>query len=65
MRDLKAHGVEMHEIIGGMDEYPIAGEKVSELIKEKYSDYDFAVITGVPHAIPMENIQAYGVDFSY
>jgi len=57
MRDLKAHGVEIHEIIGGMDEYPIAGEKVSELIKEKYGDYDFAVITGVPHAIPMDNIK--------
>lgn len=57
MRDLKAHGIEIQEIIGGMDEYPIAGEKVSELIKDKYSDYDFAVITGVPHAIPMENIE--------
>ena len=57
MRDLKAHGVEVHEIIGGMDEYPIAGEKVSDLIKDKYSNYDFAIITGVPHAIPMENIR--------
>jgi putative methanogenesis marker 13 metalloprotein len=57
MRDLKAHGVEIHEIIGGMDEYPIAGEKVSELIREKYHDYDFAIITGVPHAVPMENIR--------
>ncbi|AKB53571.1 MULTISPECIES: Ni-sirohydrochlorin a,c-diamide reductive cyclase catalytic subunit [Methanosarcina] len=56
-RDLKAHGIEVHEIIGGMDEYPIAGEKVSKLIKEKYSDFDFAVISGVPHAIPMENIK--------
>jgi len=57
MRDLKAHGVEVHEIIGGMDEYPIAGEKVGEMIREKYSNYDFAVITGVPHAIPMEAIR--------
>ncbi|MCQ1536714.1 Ni-sirohydrochlorin a,c-diamide reductive cyclase catalytic subunit [Methanosarcina sp. KYL-1] len=57
MRDFKAHGVEVQEIIGGMDEYPIAGEKVSQLIQEKYSDYDFAVITGVPHAIPMEHIK--------
>jgi Ni-sirohydrochlorin a,c-diamide reductive cyclase subunit CfbD len=57
MRDLKAHGIEVHEIIGGMDEYPIAGEKISQLIKEKYSDYDFAVITGVPHAVPMEYIK--------
>ncbi len=57
MRDFIAHGVEIHEIIGGMDEYPVAGEKVNELIKEKYSDYDFAVITGVPHAIPMDNLR--------
>ncbi|WP_440947339.1 Ni-sirohydrochlorin a,c-diamide reductive cyclase catalytic subunit [Methanosarcina sp. T3] len=57
MRDFIAHGVEIHEIIGGMDEYPVAGEKVSELIMEKYGDYDFAVITGVPHAIPMESLQ--------
>jgi len=57
MRDFKAHGVEIHEIIGGMDEYPVAGEMVSKLIKEKYGDYDFAVITGVPHAIPMENLR--------
>jgi len=57
MRDFQAHGVEIHEIIGGMDEYPISGEKVSELIKDKYSDYDFAIITGVPHAVPMENIR--------
>ncbi|MDD3246476.1 MAG: Ni-sirohydrochlorin a,c-diamide reductive cyclase catalytic subunit [Methanosarcina sp.] len=57
MRDFISHGIEIHEIIGGMDEYPIAGEKVSELIKTKYSDYDFAVITGVPHAIPMETLQ--------
>ncbi|MDD3042939.1 MAG: Ni-sirohydrochlorin a,c-diamide reductive cyclase catalytic subunit [Methanosarcinaceae archaeon] len=54
MKGFKEHGVEIREIIGGMDEYPIAGELVSELIKEKYPDYDFAVITGVPHALPME-----------
>lgn len=57
LRDFKAHGVKIHEIIGGMDEYPVVGEKVSLLIKEKYKDYDFAVITGVPHAIPMEHIK--------
>jgi len=57
MRDFKAQGVEIHEIIGGMDEYPVTGDRVSRLIKEKYSDYDFAIITGVPHAIPMENLR--------
>ena len=54
--DLKEKGVQVHEITGGLDEYPIAGNVVNELIKKKYADYDFAVITGVPHAIPMDNI---------
>ncbi|MDD4330833.1 MAG: Ni-sirohydrochlorin a,c-diamide reductive cyclase catalytic subunit [Methanosarcinaceae archaeon] len=52
-KDFEKQGVEIQEIIGGMDEYPVAGEKVSKLIEEKYKDYDFAVITGVPHALPM------------
>jgi putative methanogenesis marker 13 metalloprotein len=56
MKDFVERGIEIHEIIGGMDEYPIAGNVASKLIGEKYSDYDFAVITGVPHALPMDNI---------
>lgn len=56
-RDLAAMDVRVHEIIGGLDEYPVTGKLVSQLIAEKYSDFDFAVITGVPHAIPMDNLQ--------
>lgn len=56
MKDFRERGIEIHEIIGGMDEYPVAGNVASKLIGEKYSDYDFAVITGVPHALPMDNI---------
>jgi putative methanogenesis marker 13 metalloprotein len=56
MNDLRELGIEIHEIIGGMDEYPIAGNVASKLIGEKYRDYDFAVITGVPHALPMDYI---------
>ncbi len=56
-RDLKGMGVEVHEIIGGLDEYPVTGEIVSKLIAEKYPGFDFAVITGVPHAIPMDNLE--------
>ncbi len=55
--DLVQKGFEIHHIIGGLDEYPVAGNRASEIIKEKYSDYDFAVITGVPHALPMDNIK--------
>jgi putative methanogenesis marker 13 metalloprotein len=56
MKDFRERGIEIHEIIGGMDEYPVAGNVASKLIGEKFSDYDFAVITGVPHALPMDNI---------
>jgi putative methanogenesis marker 13 metalloprotein len=55
--DLNNAGMEIHHIIGGLDEYPIAGNTASKIIGEKYSDYDFAVITGVPHALPMDNIK--------
>ena len=60
-RDLKKMGIKVHEIIGGLDEYPVAGNVVNRLIAEKYSDFDFAVITGVPHAIPMDNLQGMEV----
>lgn len=56
MHDLKEKGVQIHDITGGLDEYPIAGHVVDELIAKKYADHDFAVITGVPHAIPMDHI---------
>ncbi len=55
--DLNNAGMEIHHIIGGLDEYPIAGNTASKITGEKYSDYDFAVITGVPHALPMDNIK--------
>ncbi len=55
--DLQKKDMEIHHIIGGLDEYPIAGNKASQIIGEKYADYDFAVITGVPHALPMDNIK--------
>ena len=55
--ELTQKGFEIHHIIGGLDEYPIAGDTASRIIGEKYSDFDFAVITGVPHALPMENIK--------
>jgi putative methanogenesis marker 13 metalloprotein len=60
-RDLKEMGVEVHEVIGGLDEYPIAGETVNRLLAQKYPDFDFAIITGVPHAIPMDNMQGMEV----
>ncbi|VVB92932.1 Nitrogenase component 1 type Oxidoreductase [uncultured archaeon] len=55
--ELKQRGMELHHIIGGLDEYPVAGNTASRIISENYPDYDFAVITGVPHALPIDNIK--------
>jgi putative methanogenesis marker 13 metalloprotein len=49
--DLSNRGVEFEQI-GGLDEYPIAGDVVANYIKD-HGSYDFAVISGVPHAIPV------------
>ncbi|MDF1557630.1 MAG: Ni-sirohydrochlorin a,c-diamide reductive cyclase catalytic subunit [ANME-2 cluster archaeon] len=60
-RDLRDMGVEVHEIIGGLDEYPVVGETVNRLLARKYPDFDFAMIMGVPHAIPMDNMRGMEV----
>ncbi len=64
LRDLKARGFRIDHCIGGLDEYGVAGKVASRLIKERYADYDFAVITGVPHALPMdalENMEIFSI----
>ncbi len=53
-RDLHRKGVDFR-LIGGLDEYPVAGEAVSRIISK--GDYDFAVIAGVPHALPALALQ--------
>jgi hypothetical protein len=48
--------------IGGLDEYPVTGEVVSRLISE--GDWDYAVISGVPHAIPasaLQNLEVFSI----
>ncbi|HIH44072.1 MAG TPA: Ni-sirohydrochlorin a,c-diamide reductive cyclase catalytic subunit [Candidatus Methanoperedenaceae archaeon] len=57
LADLEEKNITVHYLIGGLDEYPVAGEAADRLIAENYSDYDFAVIAGVPHALPMEHIR--------
>jgi len=53
---LEERGVLIDRIIGGLDEYPIAGDEVAEWLAGEES-YDFAVISGVPHAIPMDALE--------
>jgi len=56
--ELAADGIAIDHIIGGLDEYPVAGEKAAALIRDLYSSYDFAVLLGIPHGVPLEK---YGI----
>ncbi len=62
--ELATDGIEIDHVIGGLDEYPVAGEKAAALIRDLYNsgdingDYDFAVLLGIPHAVPLEK---YGI----
>ena len=53
-RDLAERNVDF-KLIGGLDEYPVTGEAVSRLALRRH--YDFAVISGVPHALPVSALQ--------
>ncbi|MGZ7133722.1 MAG: Ni-sirohydrochlorin a,c-diamide reductive cyclase catalytic subunit [Halobacteriota archaeon] len=56
LNDLKESGVSINHITGGLDEYPITGVNAGALIESNYNDYDFVVLLGVPHAVPMKNV---------
>jgi putative methanogenesis marker 13 metalloprotein len=53
MDELAADGCAIDHLTGGLDEYPIAGERAAALIRDLYSSYDFAVLLGIPHALPL------------
>ena len=57
---LLERGVVIDRIIGGLDEYPIAGKEVAEWLAGE-EGYDFAVISGVPHAVPMAALEGVEV----
>ena len=52
--ELKNNNVEADIITGGLDEYPITGEKAVKVIKD--IDADFVIAAGVPHALPIETL---------
>ncbi len=57
--ELAAEGITIDHMIGGLDEYPVSGEKAAELIQSRYPDTDFVILLGVPHAVP---IARYGIN---
>ncbi len=49
LRDLETAGVHVSVVTGGLDEYPVAGERAAEALS---SDFDLRVVAGLPHAVP-------------
>lgn len=49
-RDLEAAGVQLEEITGGLDEYPMTGERVARFLEGK--ELDLRIFAGLPHAVP-------------
>lgn len=47
IRDLGEADVKIGTITGGLDEYPVAADKATEILKN--GDYDMRIIAGVPH----------------
>ena len=58
---LKDAGVVIDYVTGGLDEYPMTGEKAAKIILERYSNYDYVVLSGVPHAVPYEAVKGMEV----
>ncbi|MFX0132548.1 MAG: Ni-sirohydrochlorin a,c-diamide reductive cyclase catalytic subunit [Candidatus Hodarchaeota archaeon] len=54
LKDLKNNGVKINHITGGLDEYPICGEKAAKIIEEN-NNFDLKILLGLPHAIPLKN----------
>ena len=57
-RDLRDRGVQF-SLIGGLDEYPVTGEVIAKRVQE--GSYDFAVVSGVPHALTASALQGLEV----
>jgi putative methanogenesis marker 13 metalloprotein len=52
--ELKAGGLEVDVVTGGLDEYPVTGETAIDLLKNE--SIDLVVVLGVPHALPIESL---------
>ena len=49
LRDLAEAGVSVSITTGGLDEYPIAGERAASAMS---ADLDLRIVAGLPHAVP-------------
>ena len=54
--ELSENGIVIDTITGGLDEYPITGKIAVEMLKDQ--KFDIVVVAGVPHALPIEEVEA-------
>jgi len=54
-KELEKNGVKIDLITGGLDEYPVTGERAAKLLGDK--NIDFLIVAGVPHAVPIETLK--------
>ncbi|MDO5835301.1 MAG: Ni-sirohydrochlorin a,c-diamide reductive cyclase catalytic subunit [Methanobacterium sp.] len=52
-------GLEIDAITGGLDEYPVTGDKAVEYLQKE--DFDLVVVAGVPHALPIEKLNILSI----
>ncbi|AUB55173.1 MULTISPECIES: Ni-sirohydrochlorin a,c-diamide reductive cyclase catalytic subunit [Methanobacterium] len=57
--ELNDAGLEIDIITGGLDEYPVTGDKAGEYLEKE--DYDLVVVAGVPHALPIEKLDIQSI----
>lgn len=59
INELKPEEISIDFITGGLDEYPETAKSAAKILKEE--NIDFAVISGVPHALPIEDLDVESV----
>lgn len=50
-------GIAIDHITGGLDEYSVTGDEAARIIRDNYADYDYVILSGVPHAIPYDAVK--------
>jgi putative methanogenesis marker 13 metalloprotein len=57
--ELLNNGITIDEITGGLDEYPVTGERAVKILNRH--KYDMVVVAGVPHALPIEDVETTSI----
>lgn len=59
LSEIERSGNRVDHITGGLDEYPITGARAAEILRNE--KIEFAVVSGVPHALPVEELNIESV----